>query len=187
MVLRPFFPHTIYKYEIECGVRTRLAEFPYDRKNAFEYAKIWAFQRNPAFINFDKMGGDCTNFASQCIYAGCKVMNYTPVFGWYYKSSSDRTPSWSGVQYLYNFLTTNKGTGPYAEVTDTDSLEIGDILQLGDELEHFYHSPIVVGKTDEDIFVAAHTYDSYMRPLSSYIYKKIRCLHILGYRKRVPD
>lgn len=164
-----------------------LAELPYDRESVLEYARVWAFQRNPAFINFDKMGGDCTNFASQCIYAGCRVMNYTPIFGWYYKSSSDRTPSWSGVQYLYNFLTTNKGTGPYAETTDISGLEVGDILQLGDAEGHFYHSPVVVGITNEDVFVAAHTYDAYMRPLSSYFYSSIRFLHILGFRKYTPD
>ena len=31
-------------------------------------------------------------------------MNFTPVMGWYYRSSYDRTPSWTGVEYLYHFL-----------------------------------------------------------------------------------
>lgn len=58
----------------------------YDRKAAVEYAHEWAYFRNPAFYNYQLLGGDCTNFASQCIYAGSKVMNYTPVFGWYYRA-----------------------------------------------------------------------------------------------------
>lgn len=45
----------------------------YDRQAAFEYAKKWAFRRNPRYYNFEKIGGDCTNFASQCIYAGAKI------------------------------------------------------------------------------------------------------------------
>lgn len=44
----------------------------YDRQAAFEYAKKWAFRRNPRYYNFEKIGGDRTNFASQCIYAGAK-------------------------------------------------------------------------------------------------------------------
>ena len=43
---------------------------PYDRQAAVAYAHRWAYLRNPAFYNFDKLGGDCTNFASQCLYAG---------------------------------------------------------------------------------------------------------------------
>ena len=72
----------------------------YNRQAAFNYAKEWAFKRNPKFYNFNNIGGDCTNFASQCIYAGAGIMNYTPTFGWYYISINDRSPSWTGVEYL---------------------------------------------------------------------------------------
>ena len=60
---------------------------------------------------FNGLGGDCTNFASQCIFAGSGVMNYTPVTGWYYISANNRTASWTGVEHLYNFLVGNKGLG----------------------------------------------------------------------------
>lgn len=89
----------------------------YDRQAAFEYAKKWAFRRNPRYYNFEKIGGDCTNFASQCIYAGAKVMNFTPTFGWYYISINNRAPAWTGVEYLFNFLTGNDAEGPFAEET----------------------------------------------------------------------
>ena len=69
----------------------------YNRSDAVKYALKWAFSRNPDYLDFHGLGGDCTNFVSQCIYAGCQVMNYTPVYGWYYLSSSDRTASWTGV------------------------------------------------------------------------------------------
>ena len=84
-----------------------LKEIKYDRKKALEYAKEWAFKRNPKYLNFENIGGDCTSYVSQCMYAGCKVMNYTPIYGWYYKSSYDRSPSWSGVEFLFNFLVNN--------------------------------------------------------------------------------
>ena len=154
----------------------------YQREAAVAYAKKWAFGRNPAFYDFSKIGGDCTNFASQCIYAGAQVMNFTPTFGWYYKSVNDRTPSWTGVEYLYNFLTTNEGAGPFAKEVPLDELEIGDIVQLGRETGDFYHTPVVVGFRREEILVAAHSYDAFNRPLSSYSFARVRGLHILGVR-----
>lgn len=158
-------------------------ETAYDRPAVLEYAKKWAFKRNPVYYDFENLGGDCTNFASQCIYAGSRVMNFTPVYGWYYTSNSNRSASWSGVSYLYRFLTTNKGAGPYAEETSGNGVLPGDILQLGDENGRFYHSPVIVGVTPDEIYVAAHTFDAYMRPLSTYFYANIRFLHILGVRK----
>ncbi len=52
-----------------------MREVGYNRQAAVEYAEKWAFKRNPAYLNFDSLGGDCTNYASQCIFAGAKVMN----------------------------------------------------------------------------------------------------------------
>ena len=157
--------------------------FEYDRLAAFNYAKEWAFKRNPKYYNFNKIGGDCTNFASQCIYAGAGVMNYTPTFGWYYISVNDRSPSWTGVEYLYNFLVNNDGVGPFAEETALEKLEVGDIVQLGTGTGDFYHSPVVVRVANGQIYVAAHTYDAFMRPLSSYNFARARGIHILGVRK----
>lgn len=77
----------------------------YSRTAAVEYTRKWTFQRDPAYYNFGNLGGDCANFASQRFYAGSSVMNYIPTYGWYYSSSSDRGPSWTGVVYLYQFLT----------------------------------------------------------------------------------
>lgn len=160
-----------------------MIEVPYDRAEAVEYAKRWALKRNPIYLDFESMGGDCTNFASQCIFAGSHVMNYKSVYGWYYNSSHDRSASWSGVQYLHDFLTSNKNQGPYAAETDRHSAEVGDIIQLGKSEDYFYHSPVIVEISGNDILVCAHSFDAYMRPLSTYEYKTIRFLHIRGVRK----
>lgn len=155
----------------------------YDRNKAYEYAEKWALSRNPIFYNFERIGGDCTNFASQCIYAGSGIMNYTPVTGWFYKNVNNRSPSWTGVRYLYNFLVENDGVGPFAEDAPLDQLEVGDIVQLGRSTGDFYHSPVVVGIERGNIFVAAHSYDVFGKPLTSYSYEKVRGIHILGVRK----
>ena len=108
-------------------------------------------------------------------------MNYTPVMGWYYNSSYDRTPSWTGVSYLYNFLVGNKSVGPYAVETNQAGIQPGDIVQLGNK-NGYYHSPVIVAVEGGRIFVAAHSFDAYMRPLDSYDYEKARYLHIQGVR-----
>lgn len=166
----------------------RLVEIPYDRQKAVSYAHRWAFDRNPAYYSFDAIGGDCTNFASQAIYAGSGVMNYTPVFGWYYINANNRTPSWTGVNYLYNFLVGNRGVGPYAEVVDVWNVLPGDIVQLsfsGGGI--FQHSPVIVEvgqrPSVDNILVAAHTYDADYHPLSNYNWADIRFLHIKGVRR----
>lgn len=41
----------------------------YDRFSAISYAKRWALARNPKYYNFDSIGGDCTSFVSQCLFA----------------------------------------------------------------------------------------------------------------------
>lgn len=153
----------------------------YDRLAAVDYAEAWAFLRNPRYISFDGMGGDCTNFISQCIYAGCGVMNYTRDIGWYYNSARDRAAAWSGVPYLFRFLTTNKKAGPYGFATPPNRLEIGDIIQLGDDSGKWYHSLLVTGHAPNgDPLVATHTYDAFMRPLSSYVYSRSRGVKIAG-------
>ncbi len=164
-----------------------LAVRPYDRRSAAAYAQRWAYFRNPNFLDFSDLGGDCTNFASQCIYAGSGVMNFTPTYGWYYLTSSNRTASWTGVQYLYNFLTKNQGVGPYATETGLLQMRPGDVIQLDIEEDRFHHSPVVVEirgliPSPSTIYVAAHSYDCDCRPLSSYPYQDIRCLHIEGVR-----
>lgn len=157
---------------------------PYQRNDAKNYAKKWAFSRNPAYYAFDTIGGDCTNFISQCIYAGAKVMNFTPTFGWYYINSTDRSPSWTGVQYLYDFLVNNTGIGPFAkEVFYASELQTGDVIQLGNS-EKYYHSLLAVRINSNNIYVAAHDDNAYMRQLKTYSFQKARFLHIEGIRNQ---
>ena len=160
-----------------------MTELDYDRNAAVAYAKKWAFGRNPAYYDFSSLGGDCTNFASQCLFAGAGVMNFTPTLGWYYKSLNDRAPAWAGVEFLFNFLVNNAGTGPYGKQVSLDGLEPGDIVQLGNAAGDYYHSPVVVGVRNGMIFVAAHTFDAFNRPLSSYSFTTARGIHIVGVRR----
>lgn len=158
-----------------------MKEIAYDREAAVAYAKRWALARHPAYYDFERVGGDCTNFASQCLFAGARRMNYTPVLGWYYRSSKNRTASWSGVEYLYRFLVNNRGAGPYAREVAREEAEPGDIVQLGSADGHFYHAPVILAVSPV-ILVAAHSADVLGKPLDGYAYGRARFLHILGVR-----
>ena len=172
------------------GDSVLLLMLPYNRARAVEYARRWALSRNPLCIDFTGQGGNCTNFVSQCLYAGCGVMNDTPTYGWYYRSPEDRAPAWSGVNELYNFLIgipefaeANGGAGPFAtDAASSRKIELGDVVQLSNEEGRFYHTLIISGFTDNDILVCAQSDDALDRPLSSYNYAGVRILHIEGAR-----
>jgi hypothetical protein len=158
-----------------------LKEKNYDRHKAIEYAKKWAYGRNPKYYNFDPVGGDCTSFISQCIYAGSGIMNYNR-YGWFYKNGNNKSPSWSGVEYLYKFLTQNKGVGPYGEEVGVQSIQKGDVIQLSFDGKIYGHSLLIVEKDLNKILIATHTQDEYGRNIATYNFNKIRYIHINGVR-----
>lgn len=166
----------------------------YDRERAVTYARVWANARNPLFINFTGQGGDCTNFVSQTILAGCCTMNYTRDFGWYYRSIEDRAPAWTGVSAFYDFLTqapdflaANGGVGPFGREVSTEEVLVGDVIQLANEEGRYYHTVIVTGFDAGDILISAHSNDALDRPLSTYNYAALRYLHIDGIAVEVPQ
>ena len=133
----------------------------YDRRAVVMYAHQWAYGRNPAFYDYENLGGD------------------------YYIDSDQKAPAWTGVPYLYNFLTRNgPSVGPVGEPCDLEQLRQGDLIQLSFKGTEFQHSPIVVSVgnpvTPENVLIAAHSYDADNRPLSTYEYRDIRFVHILG-------
>lgn len=151
----------------------------YNRQKCVEYANKWALSRNPKYYDYEKIGGDCTNFISQCIYAGSGVMNYN---SWYYKNANEKSPSWTGVEFLYNFLINNKSIGPRGIEVAQNQIQLGDVIQLSSNGVSFTHSLMVVRINNvnylSDIFINTHSYDALWRPVSTYDFKKIRFIHI---------
>lgn len=103
---------------------------PYDRQKAVEYAHSWAHGRNPAYFNYEHLGGDCTNFASQCLYAGAPVMNWMGDDDWYYQDANRKAPAWTGVEPLYRFLTRPAETPGPAVLVPPEQAQPGDLVQL---------------------------------------------------------
>ena len=168
-------------------MRAMLIEVGYDRRAAARYAQQWAYARNPRFYDFEDIGGDCTNFVSQCLYAGGGAMNYSPS-GWYYNDSDDRAPAWTGVEFLREFLLTNSGAGVYGEQAELYDLAAGDVIFLGAD-GGFYHSLIVSyvlpPTAPYNIFVCSHTYDRRNARLTDYDYSGALGVHINGARRFV--
>lgn len=154
----------------------------YNKQNALNYAEKWALARNSIYFNFDGIGGDCTNFASQCLFAGIGVMNYEKDVGWYYNSPNDRAAAWSDAKYFRRFMLNNKSVGPFGIELPVNKLEIGDFISLNNGYE-YYHTLIITGFSSSIPLVAAHTGDSYMRGLDTYSYQSAHGIHILGANK----
>ena len=162
---------------------------PYNRRSAVEYAHTWAYGRNPAYYDYQRLGGDCTNFASQCLYAGAPVMNWRPETGWYYQNANRKAPAWTGVEFLFRFLTRQEESpGPVAVLVPLENALPGDFVQLRfPGASSFGHTPVIVSvgpkPAPDNLLLAAHSMDTDYRPLDTYNYAQLRILHILGARK----
>lgn len=159
-----------------------IVEKEYARERAVLYARKYALVRNPLFFSFAGIGGNCTNFVSQCVLAGSCVMNYTPIYGWYYLSTNRRSASWTGVEFFYNFMIENTDVGPFAVEATLDEAEIGDVIQLQNSDGIFYHTIIISEIRDGEIYICANSNDALDKPLSEYNYANLRVIHILGVR-----
>lgn len=154
----------------------------YDRVAAISYAKKWALSRNPRYYNFDAVGGDCTSFVSQCLYAGSNKMNYNYENGWFYNNGYDKSPSWTSVELLYRFLTKNKSYGPRGIDVPQNKIQIGDIAQLSFSGQKFEHSLFIINIGNpnnlNEISIAAHTYNVLGKKIGEYSFSKVRFIHI---------
>ncbi len=154
----------------------------YSRENAILYAKNYWNKRNPKFYNFDKIGGDCTNFISQCLFYGGFDMLFAPN-GWFYSSLNSRSPSWTGVNEFCNFLITNTSqNSPNGQLVTMSQIEVGDVVQLDLGRGYFHHNTLVTKilgeKNFQNILIACHTSDAFDKPLSDYTIRQIRCIKI---------
>ncbi|MBQ8603581.1 MAG: amidase domain-containing protein [Oscillospiraceae bacterium] len=170
----------------------------YDRDAAVEYARQWCNQRNYTgnYLAYDDYGGNCQNFASQCIYAGGIDMDYSG-YGesqWKFYSrtlntkqtATGRSYSWTGVDPFYTYATINRSNGLICQADlRLEYAEKGDVIQVG-AYNDWRHSLVVTDTVYDrngnmiDITVASNTADRWNYPLSAYIYTYPRLIHILG-------
>ena len=151
----------------------------YERQKAIDYARAWALGLNPVYHDYEKYGGDCTNYISQCLHAGDIPFDESGrdvTTKWYWYSDYSRTPSWTAAQPFETYLLNNnkegtKNYGIYASFCEYDELELGDLVQkrVNGVLTH---TMIVTSKVLDrygnivDYLVCQHSYDLKDFPLS---------------------
>jgi Putative amidase domain len=115
----------------------------YNRLAAVNYALKWAVGGgNPIWPDYHQTsggGGDCTNFISQCLYAGGWEMRYggQNIFAWYCwpKRRWDHSKSWTSADY-FGFLLKNSGRAHPCSLAD---LSFGDLVKMVGEDQHLDH------------------------------------------------
>lgn len=159
----PYLNYDVLPY-LESGGRKGV----YDRSRAVQYADQWWDKGNPAYIEFEV---DCSNYISQCLFAGGAPMHYTGKrdSGWWYKGRYNGQElwsySWAVAHSLQRYLTQNKGGLRAEEVPEAAMLEPGDIISYDwDGNGRYQHSTIVTAKDANGMpLVNAHTVPSYHR------------------------
>lgn len=135
----------------------------YDRVKAVAYAHRYWNSYNPKFKHFDV---DCTNYVSQCLWAGGAPMTYRPSRseGWWYRFTNppNWSFSWSVAHALRWYLGTSKGGLRGEEVEKASLLMPGDVICYDFEGDgRFNHTTIVVAKDENgEPLVNAHTSNS---------------------------
>ncbi|WP_240644516.1 amidase domain-containing protein [Paenibacillus paeoniae] len=144
--LMPSLPYL--NYDLMPPFKNRITGIRYRRDLAAAYADRWWNDGNPSYELFDV---NCTNYVSQCIFAGNAPMNYTGKrgSGWWYKGRSKGEEwwsySWAVSNALTQYLSTARKSGLRAEqVQSADQLQLGDVITYdwaGDG--RYQHSTIV--------------------------------------------
>jgi hypothetical protein len=138
----------------------------YNRSLARSYADRWWDSHNPEYQFFAQ--DDCTNFVSQCLFAGHAPMLYTGKrdSGWWYRGMSGKQElwsfSWAVADSLRRYLSANP-LGWHGELVDQpQKLAAGDVISYDwDGSGHYGHSAIVtVIDANGMPLVNAHTTDS---------------------------
>lgn len=136
----------------------------YNRAAAVAYANQWWDSFNPAFPVFQD---DCTNFISQCLYAGGAPMRGAPARdrGWWMTGQNERWSfSWSVAHSLRWYLETSKQGLRATRVNSADQLQLGDVIfydfQGNGRIDH----STIVTRIEQGIpYVNAHTSNSINR------------------------
>lgn len=152
----------------------------FNRLKAVEYAQTWALSRNPKYKAFDKLGGDCTNYISQCMFAGGIEMTVKQN-GWFYHSLASRAPAWTGVNEFFAFAISNKSQGLKCKIGNLNNCNVGDVVQF-EKNGKYFHSAIITkvinSSLPEGVLVCAHDNNALNRRLSTYAYHSLRILNI---------
>lgn len=138
----------------------RVRAFEYDRLKAVQYAERWWNSYHPDFRQFDV---DCTNYVSQCLYAGGAPMWGWPVRnrGWWYRQDN-WSYSWAVAHSMRWYLSGASQGIRGIEKSSPEQLIPGDVICYDFQGDGKWdHTTIVVKKDAYNMpLVNAHTVNS---------------------------
>ncbi|RQW21455.1 hypothetical protein EH196_06185 [Bacillus sp. C1-1] len=136
----------------------------YNRRNAVRYAEQWWNDYNPAFVRFED---NCTNFVSQCLYAGGAQMTSkaNKQRGWWYENEHKMSLSWSVAHSFRWYLSGATSHLRGEEKKSARELIPGDVICYDFNGNGTWnHCAIVVAKdTNNEPLVNAQTVNSRYR------------------------
>lgn len=123
---------------------------------ACAYAETFALTPNPKYKYFENIGGDCTNFISQILFAGGLKQN---------NSWKPYTMPWIRVEDIYLYLTRNKLA---VKLPNENSLSKGCVIQFyTPEIGRYFHNGFITYELpNNDYLYCCHSYNKLNYPLS---------------------
>lgn len=139
------------------------ANSTYSRIKAVNYAIKYASNPNTQYRYFpiqDYNGGDCTNFTSQCLFAGEVPMVFSGKNIWWYNNNG-WSVSWATAHSLYWYLKVNAHNNLYGakgtEVSSVSLLEKGDIIFYRNSYGNLTHSAIITSFDNDIPLISQHS------------------------------
>ncbi len=174
-------PNTLHiqpSYAIETDQEQAIDKYSFDKQYAVDYAFLYLSTSNTFYPDFTAQGGDCTNFASQCMkaagwpYVYGSVNNYNK---WWFGQNANPTgyrtgfsSTWPSANKFYLFLsrTASRATAK----TAASSLVPGDIVSVrypSDENNtqlstRVGHTMVVTSVSATEVYVSYHTATGYI-------------------------
>lgn len=159
----------------------------YSRNSAVNYALTYGANPNPRyryFKEYQQLGGDCTNFISQCLHAGGAPFDYNFKIQWWYNSSGSWSPAWAIAHSLYWYLKEkNRLDSPGLkgqEVSDIRLLQTGDLIMYESYRNVIYHAAMITNIIKEgNSFTPLITQHTPEAVNISYIKPKAKKMHFM--------
>ncbi len=171
------------------------ATVSYSASRAASYAKLYATSYNLNFFDYKEQGlGDCQNFASQCVWWALGGKNNKTSINnkeqpmvdlpdsndrdWFQMSTWKRDVNnhWASVTSFASYISSasSSSVGPRGTIrSGINYAKVGDIIQVGNSSQGYYHSYIVVqvtgtagSRSASNIWVCSHTNDYNTKQLS---------------------
>ena len=165
------------------------ADHPYDRAAARAYMLSYVGSRNPDFMAYDELGGNCMNFGSQVLAAGGIPMDTSGGYetGWYWFSGGRSTLPWVNVGGFLDYAAAERESGLVAVVgAPYFSGQTGDILTMGVD-EPANHTTVILDVIRDgdgnvvDYLLCSNTADLRNFPASAYYYTNRQLTKIVGW------